>query len=182
MLTTHFNSRSTTGLASLLLGTLFLTATTAFAEPRRANNAKARTAELQVPEPDLGPGMSAPDRWAFKAAYKSALLRILEHDSCAELFTDLDLNGLEALIGTRYELVSDKTERVLCKGGVSAMTSMGSYRTSLCYHFKVLHPNDKISILIHEALHTAGLREFPYAPEAPTSAEITRMVKAACAL
>jgi hypothetical protein len=126
--------------------------------------------------------MSAPDRWAFNAAFKSALLRVLEQDSCGDLFSGLELNGLEALIGTRYELVSSKTDRLLCKGGVSAITGIGSYRTRLCYHFKVLHQNDKISILIHEALHTAGLREFPFSPDAPTSTEITRIVKSECAL
>lgn len=70
----------------------------------------------------------------------------------------------------------------LFRGGISAITSIGGNTTRLCDHLTVLSQNDKVAILIHEALHAAGLGEAPYHLEAPTSSELTRIVKMARAL
>jgi hypothetical protein len=44
-------------------------------------------------------------------------------------------------------------------------------------------PRERLAtILIHEALHHAGMSEAPFDPQAPTAREITRMVKRSCAL
>jgi hypothetical protein len=139
-------------------------------------------ARLEIPKPEIGPGMPAPDRWAFNAAFNTAVKRVHGRRSCGDLFEGLNLRGVEALGGTRYQRAWTPADRALCQGGVSAVTSIHGRETRLCYHFKVLSQNDKAAILIHEALHAAGLTERPHDPEAPTSREITAMVKGACAL
>jgi hypothetical protein len=126
--------------------------------------------------------MRAPDRWAFNAAFNSAVKRVHGRRSCGDLFGGLKLRGVEALGGTRYQPARTPSDLVLCQGGVSAVTSIHGRETRLCYQFKILSQNDKAAILIHEALHAAGLSERPHDPEAPTSREITAMVKSACAL
>jgi hypothetical protein len=167
----------------LIAGTALMGSEMASAKSRRSRGkvAQARFG-IEIPRPDIGPGMAAPDRWAFTAAFRSAIQRIHEHGSCSDLFLELDLTGPEALSGTHYELARTPERIALCQGGVSAVTSIRGNKTSLCYHFKVLSQNDKAATLIHEALHTAGLSEWPVDPGGSTPREITAMVKSACSL
>ena len=141
-----------------------------------------QAARLETTSPTIGSAMPAADRWAFKAAFRTAAKKVQVLESCGDLFTDLDLTGIEALGRTRYELASSAADAARCRGRVSAVTSVRGSRTRLCDYFKALSHHDKAAILIHEALHAAGLSEWPHEPEAPTSSEITARVKRACAL
>ena len=166
-----------------MMASFALFAAAASAKPRPAR-AKALTAgtRLEIPAPDIGPGMSAPERWAFNAAFETAVQRLQEQKTCRYLFRSLYMNGVDALTDTRYEPARRNDDRRICQGGISAITSIGGDTTRLCEHFTTLPQNDKVAILIHEALHAAGLGEAPYHPEAPTSRELTDIVKTACAL
>ena len=69
-----------------------------------------------------------------------------------------------------------------CSEGVAAYTSVGSPRTVLCPAFASLSTSGAARILIHEALHFAGLGEKPADPKAPESYEINQIVTASCGL
>lgn len=161
---------------------LALSVSPIFAQPRQSASTSFAVAAPESLSPDFGPGLAAPDRWAFTAAFKSAVRQLQERRPCAALFTGLELDGLQALTGTRYERASSRSDRALCKGGISAITSINGSRTRLCHLFSTLPQNDKASILIHEALHTAGLGEWSGGPHPLTSRDITGIVKRACAL
>lgn len=62
------------------------------------------------------------------------------------------------------------------------MTRAGRSEIRLCSRLTNLATEGVAAILIHEALHTAGLGEWPDDPAAPTSAAITRAVLRACQL
>ena len=52
----------------------------------------------------------------------------------------------------------------------------------ICNHFFALHRRKRVAVLIHEALHSAGLSEAPHDTCGMTPNEITRMVEQACSL
>jgi hypothetical protein len=52
----------------------------------------------------------------------------------------------------------------------------------ICRHFHIQGERIKIAVLIHEALHTAGMGEAPSDPDGMTAEEITEMVERACLL
>lgn len=57
---------------------------------------------------------------------------------------------------------------------------VGSRRVTLCPEFATLSTTAAARILIHEALHSAGLGEWPAYPHALMSEEINRMVAGKC--
>lgn len=70
--------------------------------------------------------------------------------------------------------------RVPCGENISAWTITNRPTIYMCDRFTALTPNQAAVILIHEALHTAGLPENPPTTKAKTSEEINQMVRDAC--
>ena len=114
--------------------------------------------------------------------YSIALARVREIDSCRALFTELDSDGLEKLLKTVYLPATDDQERRVCRAkDAAAVTHVGSAHTRVCKGFSRLSDNRAAVILIHEALHYAGLIEAPHYPDATMdSGDINRMVQEAC--
>ena len=79
-----------------------------------------------------------------------------------------------------YVAPSVGERRELCVGGVTAFTQVGSRVTRLCPSFGDLDREAAALLLIHEALHSAGMPESPSSAGALTPSEINRMVKRAC--
>jgi hypothetical protein len=115
-------------------------------------------------------------------AYRGAIKRLEKDEACRALFDDLILDGLQALGRSRYQSPGSAPERAYCARGVAAYTAVGRSRVVVCEHFRTLHRRTKAAILIHEALHTAGMSEAPHDPGGKTSGEITEMVEEACSL
>jgi hypothetical protein len=67
----------------------------------------------------------------------------------------------------------------ICERGYAA-TIVGAPSTFVCRNFQHLSDERAALVLIHEALHHAGLTEYPQDPEAMTSARINRMVDKSC--
>ena len=65
---------------------------------------------------------------------------------------------------------------------ITAYTFVGASTTWLCPDFKRLPIEHAALVLIHEALHHAGLTEKPHDQGAMTSREINTMVTTACQL
>ena len=110
-----------------------------------------------------------------------ALHWIVRNPSCRELFEGLEAGGVQALRRSIYVAARPGIERSICDRDVVAFTEVGSSVTRLCPGFGRLPNRHAAVVLIHEALHSTGLREKPMDPEGLTSDQITRLVTRDCA-
>lgn len=129
-------------------------------------------------------GFAARTRSKLAVAFQMAAGRLHDLPVCAALFTELGANGLTQLAATRYKPVADTGGERVCGRGPSAaaFTLVGSPRTIVCPAFDRLSVEHAAVVLLHEALHSAGLGEWPADPQAPDSGAISRMVRTACEL
>ena len=146
------------------------------------HRAAAKKTKSSVRKPQIGPRMGAEDSFAFKFAYRGAIKRLEKNEACRALFDGLNIDGLQALGRSRYQPAQSAAERAHCVGGVAAYTAVGANRVMICSHFHRLHRRTKAAVLIHEALHSAGMTEAPLDPDAMTATEIETMVEDACSL
>jgi hypothetical protein len=129
----------------------------------------------------FGKSMPAQDRWHLGLAFAVALERVRSNGGCGALFDELRTDAVSALLRTVYHPVQTHSDMALCRRGVIAVTEVNGSRTRICPNIRRVSRPLLASILIHEALHHAGMSEAPFDPLAPTSAEITRRVKVSCA-
>ena len=141
---------------------------------------KARETRSSARKAQIMRGMDPDDSFALKFAYKGAIKKLEKDEACRALFDDLVVDGIEALARSRYEPALSASEQRHCVAGVAAYTAVGSVRVVICDQFHRLDRRRKSAVLIHEALHTAGLSEAPVDPKAMTAAEIEEMVEEAC--
>ncbi len=150
--------------------------------PADAGQKHAKKAKLDIPRAHVGMDIGTDDALTVRVAYRLAFQRVLEVPACGALFAELDLDGFTALSSTSYSSSRPGPERALCNRGVLAVARKGGTEIRLCPKLRTLAHEGVAAILIHEALHTAGLGEYPANPEAPTSREITLAVLSACSL
>jgi hypothetical protein len=118
-------------------------------------------------------------RYRLDRAFPLAVERVREVASCRDLFANLGADGLEKLERTIY-LPPQPGEGRTCRGRVTAFTGVGQPHTRLCPAFADLSVDQAVTIVLHEALHFAGLDERPHDPRGPTPLQINRMVESAC--
>jgi hypothetical protein len=111
-----------------------------------------------------------------------ALERVREIPSCSDLFETFTTSGVEKMTHTFYVAPNAIENREFCVGGVTAFTQVGSRVTRLCPAFGDVDRQTAALLLIHEALHSAGMPESPSTAGARTPSEINRLVKRACGL
>jgi hypothetical protein len=112
-----------------------------------------------------------------------ALDRLQERAECRDLFADHGADGVRLLRDASYRKADSEEAGGLCGKGAAAFTRMRSGRTALCADsFQKLGRYRAAVVLLHEALHTAGLGEAPHPPGAQTAREIDRMVRRSCGL
>jgi len=114
--------------------------------------------------------------------FSVALERVRDLASCSALFDPLDTSGVEMITNSFYIEPSVAEKRELCTGGVTAFTQVGSRVTRLCPSFGDVDRQTAALLLIHEALHSAGMPESPSTAGALTPMEINNLVKKACGL
>jgi len=112
-------------------------------------------------------------------AYHVARQQVSVEPRCGALFGRFGVAGAESLARTRYRSGEGLAG---CIRQAAAYTCVGCLQTVLCPAFTNLDTETAAAILIHEALHQAGLPERPPTPDAMSSLEITRMVESNCAL
>jgi len=117
----------------------------------------------------------------LRVGYSLALRMLQPAGTCASLFEPLSASGLESLTSTFYAVPAGSERTSTCRRGAVAFTVPGSRVTKLCPRYGALHPRDAALVLVHEALHAAGLPERPPTPEAASSEEIDLMVERVCA-
>jgi hypothetical protein len=115
-------------------------------------------------------------------AYRLAVTRVASDSQCSALFTKLGADGLEKLGTSAYYATPVVAGVDHCGTTVAAYTFVGSPTVMLCPAFATLSTVAAARILIHEALHFAGLGERPGDPHAPMSEEINEIVTANCHL
>lgn len=157
-------------------------AATGAAANDQAQHAGSVTAKIAIKKAKMGRGMGPDDSFALKLALRGAAKRLEKVHACSALFDGLSIDGLQALARSRYETPQSQWEQRQCASGVAAYTAVGSIRVVVCRHFQRLDRRVQSAVLIHEALHTAGLSEAPLDPDAMTAVEIEAMVEDACGL
>jgi hypothetical protein len=97
------------------------------------------------------------------------------------MFSSLDVDGIEVLAQTSYAVADARAEETFCDGA-EAFTVVGGRRTWVCRSFAHLTDLDAATLILHEALHHAGLEEWPGDRDGPSSKEITARVRRRCGL
>ena len=135
-----------------------------------------------VYQPSMSPKLSTINRRKISDAFEVALERIREVPECRNLFTDLGADGETALSMVVFLPVGRAEARGgVCRGS-SAYTIVGGGPVWVCRDFSRLSDTQAAMVIVHEALHHAGLNEYPKDPEAMTSREINAMVMDHCGL
>ncbi len=114
--------------------------------------------------------------------------RINTLPACSGLFRKLGSEASDTLGSVFILPAQDQHEKSVCSR-VVALTMMGTSKTWVCQSLAKLSDKQVAMVLIHEALHHAGLRERPKKlgtrirdRTAKTSAEINQMVSISCRL
>jgi len=135
------------------------------------------------PVPKLDASISGPLRARLRSAFDLAVQRVQEVESCSALFVPLRHDGVEMLRNTRYSVAAAAIARDACsKQDIVAFTAVGSPATRVCASFQQLPPTAAAMIVLHEALHFAGLRERPVHSDGLWPAEINALVRKGCGL
>lgn len=127
----------------------------------------------------------------LNSGFQLAVKRLRQEPACQQLFTDLGANGLERLANMIYipapegATVNGVDEVAAGKDDpyrLIAFTNVGSPLIRLTELFAHQTTDNAAAFLIHEALHFAGLGEWPSDPRGLKSPEITRLVADRCDL
>lgn len=113
---------------------------------------------------------------------------LLGRPECQAVLTDFEsVNGgrLDLVLRSTGRTAQEQLDRMVlesglgrpgCAGPVLASMQIGSSAAYICLRpFALLRPAEREAVLIHEMLHSLGLRENP-----PTSGAITAQVMARC--
>jgi hypothetical protein len=135
-----------------------------------------------VLRPNVRLGVAPAVAMKLRAGFDLALDRVERESACRALFADLGGEAREALGGTLYYGSTPAQEDGRCRYAY-AVTQIGSAVTWVCQrNFVEVGLEHAARILIHEALHRAGLPERPQAPDAKSAREIDRMIHTRCGL
>ena len=153
------------------------------------NAVPASGSEIEA-RPWIHPSMPEGVRSRLEAGYALAVARLYESATCRELFARLGADPFETLAaGLYFPVDSYRREVEVCGRNLAAnsrgaenlaYTKAGGAPTFLCRHFAWVTTETAAVAVIHEALHHAGLTEWPADRLAMSSPEITAMVEAAC--
>lgn len=148
-----------------------------------SSNALPSSTEVVEIEPWIHTRMNDGLRERIAVGFEIATNRVQEVETCSDLFVELGVNAMETLDGTLYMPVfTYRDAKKVCGGRNLAFTFVGSPMTFICADFERLSDQDAAKIIIHEALHTAGLKESPQyrGRGVKTSREINSMVAKSC--
>lgn len=118
-------------------------------------------------------------RSRLTAAFELALTRVVESPECGGLFAALGADGAESLSTTLYFPAPGTRKETTCRNA-AAYSFVGEAPTFLCREFESMTDQHAALVLVHEALHHAGLTERPSDPLASSSVVINEMVRKAC--
>jgi hypothetical protein len=149
--------------------------------PGPASNLALATKADTSRVPWISGRLSEPVRSKLESSFEVAMQRLDQSAQCRALFIDLGVNGAEMLSTTLYYPASLKLEKQLCADALG-WTTVGAAPTFLCRRFSKLSNRRAASVLLHEALHHAGLDEWPHDPGGLPPSAIDDLVEQACGL
>ncbi len=135
--------------------------------------------EPEMIQPWIGIKTSPKVRRKIEAAFEIAVRRIRDVEACESLFTQLNADGIEMLQTALYFPATAYRETTLCQRAVAA-THVGGSPTVICRNITGYSDEDAALVLIHEALHHAGLPESPVNRGSNTSKAINHTVGKRC--
>jgi len=144
-----------------------------------ANHPSLSSARTEVFAPWIHPLMPAPVRDKIEAAFAIAIGRVTAVPECAELFSQLGADGMETLKTGLYFPASAPKETSICRRSM-AQTYVGGAPTWICRRVSSYSDEHVALVVIHEALHHAGLTEKPQDRNAMSSGDINTMVRREC--
>jgi hypothetical protein len=118
-----------------------------------------------------------------EVAFEIAAQRVQGAEACAQLFVELEADASETLGSALYwPVLSYRDVKELCGRRNLAFTRVGSRLTFICPDFERISDLRAAQVIIHEALHNAGLKEKPQYAGAgvKSAAAIDSMVAKAC--
>jgi hypothetical protein len=136
----------------------------------------------QAVEPYVGLGLAPEVVRKLQLGFDKAVVVARDMTQCGALFRDLGADPVEMLAQTRYYAAELAWGKQACPDGVFAATQVGSRVTMLCTGFGRVSREMAAVVVLHEALHFAGLRERPGDPGAMSSNEINNLVRKSCGL
>jgi hypothetical protein len=135
----------------------------------------------EQPRPRISSRVASNVRARLEAGFDIALDRLHRRAECRELFAELGEDGVGVLSRTLYYPADLAHERQLCHGAL-AFTMVGAAPTWVCHRVCRLPDHAVAVMLLHEALHHAGLDEWPHDPRGLRPRAIDRRVRRACGL
>ena len=175
---------------ALILCVLTITAASAFGRDREStdgailtqpkNNAGGASIDQARDVPRISGALYPKIHNKLQQAYPVAVDHVRNHPECRDLFAELGANGFEKLSTTLYSQSTVMMERRFCRGGVTAITVVECPSVRLCNRFASLGTVEAAKTLIHEALHFAGMSEWPKDPQGLNPREINALVKKSC--
>jgi len=138
-----------------------------------------RGAIIAVPALHASRRLPQRPRQRLEEAFALAVHRIRTVQSCRALFDGLDLDAHTALDFSIYYPARIDHEVSTCRRAV-AFSYVGAGPTRLCRSFADLDLERAVEVVLHEALHRAGLTEHGAKPSGLLPSEIDALVHDAC--
>jgi hypothetical protein len=136
----------------------------------------------RIVEPRISPRVARRNRDQITTSFQVALDRVLEVPECRAMFSELGADALTTLGRVSfYPIGSHELKPNVCNGSV-VHTLVGGGPIWVCRKFSRLSNSQGAMVIIHEALHHAGLTEHPQDKSGMTSAGINAMVAKRCGL
>jgi hypothetical protein len=132
-------------------------------------------------EPWIHHSMPEGMRSKIERAFEIASARVRQHPECAELFYPFAVDGVDLLARSLYFPAGPQLQTTRCRHAF-AVTEVGGPTIRVCRKVTA-HSDERVATaLIHEALHHAGLCEYPHDRTAMLSGEINNLVVQKCGL
>ena len=137
-------------------------------------------ASVAAAGPNIRKGVPPAVAQKLQQAFALAAKRVQERPACRALFEKFGKDGGRLISATLFfPAKGPQAKRRFCVAS-DALTQVGASVTWLCPSFGSLANDRAAMVLIHEALHFAGLTESPAEAGAMTSTQINDLVKESC--
>jgi hypothetical protein len=133
-------------------------------------------------EPHLGRGLMPEVARKLRLGFETAISQVGGVEPCGALFRELGADPVVLLGRSFYFPAEVNWGKQACPDGVLASTQVGSPLTMVCKGFGQTSKKEAAVVLLHEALHFAGLNEQPHDPSAMTASQINDLVRERCGL
>lgn len=137
----------------------------------------ARAERRRLAQPTTSGFLPPPVKCRLESAFALAFQLIDGRTRCEALFAPLGQRGTDAIQRMVFFSAANGGP---CRTGAPAFNYFGRPLTGVCDAFGRLDLQEAAVQVIHEALHVAGMNEYPNDPQGLTPHEISALVRTAC--